>query len=61
MNKVQKKNREFLEKIMGRDQYIITAGNETDCKKLKNRAGWAFLVLTLIVAGYFFVWAWTNF
>ena len=26
-----------------------------------NRAGWALVVLTLIVAGYFFVWAWTNF
>ena len=35
--------------------------NEIDSNKHKNRAGWAFLVLTLIVTGYFFVWAWTNF
>ena len=61
MTKIQKKNREFLEKLMGRDEYIITAGDETDCNKLKNRAGWAFLVLTIIVTSYFFVWAWTNF
>lgn len=53
MTKVQKKNREFLAKIINREHFYAN--------KQKDRAGWAFLVLTLIVAGYFFVWAWTNF
>lgn len=47
-----KRRAEFLENIKKENM---------QWEQRMNRAGWAFLVLTLIVAGYFFVWAWTNF
>lgn len=30
-------------------------------EKCSSRASWALVILTIIVSGYFFVWAWTNF
>ena len=58
MTKVQKKNREFLEKLMGRDEYIITASDETDCCRPKKDLCIAFWVITLIVSIFIFVKVW---